>query len=272
MSSWVWVYYSTRNSRKEFHRVQKRQWLPLVTEDSFQTAMFGFKSEEFLRRNVSLANVSERQKIRLASISTRDSYIAISAVIFSRRWRSNSFYPTAEIRLVSFRRSSDRECKSFIDLTQCLGDIPRKSIIIQHWNSQFSMSRRPFNLEKLDQKPSSCLYQRVDLLPCLCHSLLHCHNYKLIVIDLHNCDELSCDELSCDELSARRIVRDELSATNCPATNCPPTVQIVLSAISNEANALHTGQLIFIVLDSSIHDRICDDLLGWCNTISVLLS
>ena len=180
MSSWVSVYYSARNSRKEFHRVQKRQWLPLVTEDSFQTAMFGFKSEEFLRRNVSLANVSEQQKkIRLASISTRDSYIAISVVIFSRRWRSNSFYPTAEIRLVSFRRSSDRECKSFIDLTQCLGDIPRKSTIIQHWNSRFSMSRRSFNLEKLDQKPSSCGSQRVDLsLPLsLSHSLFHCHNY-----------------------------------------------------------------------------------------------
>ena len=207
MSSWVIVYYSARNSRREFHRVQKRQWLPLVTEDSCQTAMFGLKSEEFLRRNVSLANVSERQNIRLASFSTRDSYIAISAVICSRRWRSNSFYPTAEIRLVSFRRSTDRECKSFIDLTQCLGEIPRKSTIIQHWNSRFSISRRSFNLEKLDQKPSSCLYQRVDLSLLFSITVINTgvldsnsyYNYKLTEIDLHSCNELSCDELSCDE-------------------------------------------------------------------------
>ena len=121
---------------------------------------------------------------------------------------------------MSFRRSSDRECKTSIDLTQCLGGIPRAQIYF--WSKlKFQISRRSFNLERLDKKPSSCAHQRVDLSLSLFLTVMitgvldPTSNYKHSVIDLHNCDEFAMRLIILRRIvratnRPRRIVRDEL--------------------------------------------------------------
>ena len=155
---------------KYFIGPQKRQGLPTI---AFRLRCLIFKDEKFLKTIFLLGISMNYEKNSIISDSYwRLRYLDRSGDSFLALREYNLFYHRAEIQLVIL---VDRliQWETFMDLTKCSDSMPCRSTIVQHWDWQFSISRRSFNLERLDQKPASCAHHRVDLSLSLSHS----HNY-----------------------------------------------------------------------------------------------